>query len=350
MQGGARYADARVVQRRTQAVATRNGEHRHARRRGDAGNRRSRPRRIGVGLRLRPPAFGGRRRRGGGAGARVRAGQLFARAREGRARPGASPRPASSRPRWPRIPSRCRSTGSSSCSSQADRELAVPGHRRTHDVRPGVARGQRLRVLRRRRDDADVTRVRAPGSRPSRAATTDGSRCARTRPPTAARARRPDGSTSESLGLAREAPRVAEEALALLAADPCPAGVTTLVLDAEQTGLQLHESVGHPARARPDLRDRGRVRRDELGRRGRGRHAPLRLGAHERRRGLDDARRPRHVRLGRRGRARRRASRSSRRGVLAGLPLLARVGRAARGAAPAARCARTAGAGCRSCA
>jgi len=49
-----------------------------------------------------------------------------------------------------------------------------------------------------------------------------------------------------SLGLAREAPRVVEEALALLDADPCPAGVTTLVLDSEQTGLQLHESVGHP--------------------------------------------------------------------------------------------------------
>jgi TldD protein len=48
------------------------------------------------------------------------------------------------------------------------------------------------------------------------------------------------------LGLAAEAPRVADEALALLDADPCPAGVTTLVLDSEQTGLQLHESVGHP--------------------------------------------------------------------------------------------------------
>jgi TldD protein len=39
---------------------------------------------------------------------------------------------------------------------------------------------------------------------------------------------------------------VAEEALALLRADPCPAGVTTIVLDSDQTGLQVHESVGHP--------------------------------------------------------------------------------------------------------
>ena len=50
----------------------------------------------------------------------------------------------------------------------------------------------------------------------------------------------------ESLGLEREAPRVAEEAAALLTADPCPAGVTTVVLDAEQVMLQVHESVGHP--------------------------------------------------------------------------------------------------------
>jgi TldD protein len=50
----------------------------------------------------------------------------------------------------------------------------------------------------------------------------------------------------EALGLEGEAPRVAEEAAALLTADPCPAGVTTIVLDAEQTQLQVHESVGHP--------------------------------------------------------------------------------------------------------
>ena len=50
----------------------------------------------------------------------------------------------------------------------------------------------------------------------------------------------------ESLGLEREAPRVGEQAAALLRADPCPAGRTTIVLDAEQMHLQLHESVGHP--------------------------------------------------------------------------------------------------------
>ena len=50
----------------------------------------------------------------------------------------------------------------------------------------------------------------------------------------------------EELGLEREAPRVAEQAVALLRADPCPEGVTTVVLDAEQMQLQVHESVGHP--------------------------------------------------------------------------------------------------------
>ena len=48
------------------------------------------------------------------------------------------------------------------------------------------------------------------------------------------------------LGLEREAPRVAEEAAALLRADECPAGVTTVVIGAEQMQLQVHESVGHP--------------------------------------------------------------------------------------------------------
>src|SRR5581483_4182304 len=50
----------------------------------------------------------------------------------------------------------------------------------------------------------------------------------------------------EDLGLEREAPRVAEQAAALLRAEECPAKVTTVVIDAEQMQLQVHESVGHP--------------------------------------------------------------------------------------------------------
>ncbi len=47
------------------------------------------------------------------------------------------------------------------------------------------------------------------------------------------------------LELAANAPRVAEEAAALLDAPPCTEGPTTLVLAGEQLGLQIHESVGH---------------------------------------------------------------------------------------------------------
>jgi TldD protein len=47
------------------------------------------------------------------------------------------------------------------------------------------------------------------------------------------------------LDLVANAPRVAEQAVALLSAPACPAGETTVILDAEQLALQLHESVGH---------------------------------------------------------------------------------------------------------
>jgi TldD protein len=50
----------------------------------------------------------------------------------------------------------------------------------------------------------------------------------------------------EELALEREAPRVAEQAAALLRADECPSMVTTVILDSEQAALQVHESVGHP--------------------------------------------------------------------------------------------------------
>jgi TldD protein len=47
------------------------------------------------------------------------------------------------------------------------------------------------------------------------------------------------------LDIMANAPRVGEEAVALLSAPQCPAGRTTLVLDGEQVALQVHESVGH---------------------------------------------------------------------------------------------------------
>ncbi len=50
----------------------------------------------------------------------------------------------------------------------------------------------------------------------------------------------------EGLSLDAEAPRVAEQVVALLSADECPSGRTTIVLSPEQTIMQVHESVGHP--------------------------------------------------------------------------------------------------------
>jgi TldD protein len=49
----------------------------------------------------------------------------------------------------------------------------------------------------------------------------------------------------EELDLRAHAARVADEARALLDAPLCPAGETTLIIGAEQLALQIHESVGH---------------------------------------------------------------------------------------------------------
>ncbi|MCX8118616.1 MAG: TldD/PmbA family protein [Desulfobacterota bacterium] len=50
----------------------------------------------------------------------------------------------------------------------------------------------------------------------------------------------------ESLALQAHAERIAEEAVRLLSAKPCPSKVTTLILDGSQLALQIHESIGHP--------------------------------------------------------------------------------------------------------
>lgn len=50
----------------------------------------------------------------------------------------------------------------------------------------------------------------------------------------------------EELRLLENAPRIAEEAVALHTADQCPEGEFDLILDSSQLGLQIHESIGHP--------------------------------------------------------------------------------------------------------
>jgi TldD protein len=49
----------------------------------------------------------------------------------------------------------------------------------------------------------------------------------------------------DEIDLVGNAPRMAEEARALLTAPLCPPGETTLILGGEQMALQIHESVGH---------------------------------------------------------------------------------------------------------
>jgi TldD protein len=50
----------------------------------------------------------------------------------------------------------------------------------------------------------------------------------------------------EGLALDEHGPRVAEEAAALLRADPCPQKITTVVIDSEEKMLKLHVSVADP--------------------------------------------------------------------------------------------------------
>jgi TldD protein len=50
----------------------------------------------------------------------------------------------------------------------------------------------------------------------------------------------------DELKLLENAPRVAEEAVALHSADQCPEGRFHLILEGSQLGLQIHESIGHP--------------------------------------------------------------------------------------------------------
>lgn len=52
--------------------------------------------------------------------------------------------------------------------------------------------------------------------------------------------------TITALDLAGNAPRIAEQAVALLSAPVCPGETTTLIIDATQLALQVHESIGHP--------------------------------------------------------------------------------------------------------
>jgi len=70
--------------------------------------------------------------------------------------------------------------------------------------------------------------------------------------PRAIRGQRGDFATAgyehiEGLALASAAPRVGEEAAALLSAHPCPAVTTTLIVGGAQMAQLIHETAGHPS-------------------------------------------------------------------------------------------------------
>ena len=50
----------------------------------------------------------------------------------------------------------------------------------------------------------------------------------------------------EEIDLVGNAPRIAEQCVALHSAASCPEGQRTIILDSSQLGLQIHESIGHP--------------------------------------------------------------------------------------------------------
>ena len=239
---GASYADARAVVRRAQSVGTRNGRVDTL---ADAESE-------GIGVRVLVNGAWGfacdRRLSAEGArDAALRAAAFAAAAgsRNGRALAPLEARSGTFRPPMERDPFDVSLEDKVALCLRAEEALKHARREGRPGGRPGAPRAEALPLLRGRRDRPGARRVRRRDRR-DRGRATGSSRRGATRARTSARARRPAGSTSRSLDLVANAPRVAEEAAALLRADECPPGVTTVVIDAEQMQLQVHESVGHP--------------------------------------------------------------------------------------------------------
>ena len=196
-------------------------------------------------------------------------------------------------------------------------------------VRPRPARAQGASSPPRAPRSSRSSSSAAAGSTRSPRATAS-PRSAATRARTAARARRPAGSTSSRSASSARRRASASRRPRCCARTPCPRGVTTVVIDAEQMALQVHESVGHPTELDRVYGTEAAYAGTSFLKPGRPRLASLRLGAHEHHRRLDDARRARHLRLRRRGRpGRPRADRRARAccsGFLTSRETAARIG------------------------
>src|SRR5215210_5492831 len=272
---------------------------RAARRHRDGGDRRSRARQRGVGLRVRPAARQPRRRGGGAEGLRLRegrTGRAWARARDPRAGTRGVPHGGRARP------VRGSALGEGGPLSPG-RARARPRRREGHlRVRPCAARVEGVRLVRGRGDGAGARRVRR---RHRRARHTRRNHADPKLPERARRLERAGrlGVRRVARPRARSAPRRRAGSRAL-ARGPLPVGRDDRRDRRGADGAPGARVGGPPHRARPHLRHRGRVRGDELSQAGRPRLPPLRLRAHERHGRLDHARRPRQLRLRRRGRPR----------------------------------------------
>jgi TldD protein len=241
---GAGYADARAVTRRAQHVATKNGEVEAV----------SDGETEGIGVRVLVDGAWGfacdRRLSEEGARAAAERAVAFARASAGRAGRRRVELAKTAVARGEYRSSARRDPVDVPLSEKVDLCLRAEGAMRHEDVKitEATVRAQREQRAFRSSEGADVYQEFVEcGGGIDALAIRDGRVQIRSYPSAHG------GSSSQSgweyvegLDLAGHAPRVAEEAAALLRADPCPSEVTTLVLDSEQMVLQVHESVGHP--------------------------------------------------------------------------------------------------------
>ena len=234
---------------------------RAARRRRERGDRRPRARRRRLGLRLRPAARRRRARDGRGAAAAA-----FAQAAPGghdRALAPVEPARGTYRTPVESDPFAVSLADKVEHCLRAEQALAHDGVKvdRGLPCAPSASRScsspRTAPRSSRRSSSAAAGSTRWPQATGSR-------RSAATRARTAARARRPAGSTSSRSRLEREAPRVGEQAAALLRADAVPGrdhdGRGRLRADGA-AGARVGRP---PDRARPRLRHRGRLRGHEL--------------------------------------------------------------------------------------
>jgi TldD protein len=242
--GGAGYADARAVTRRAQHVATKNGEVESV----------SEGETEGVGVRVLVDGAWGfacdRRLTEAGARAAAERAVAFARAsagRTGRRQVELAPAPAE---KGEYRTSAERDPVDVPLSEKVELCLRAEGAMKHDDVKitEATVRAQREERAFQSSEGADVYQVFVEcGGGIDALAIRDGKVQIRSYPSAHGGSSAQSGwEYVEGLDLPGNASRVGEEAAALLRADPCPSGVTTVVLDSEQMVLQVHESVGHP--------------------------------------------------------------------------------------------------------